>query len=151
MNSIEPKLITAGSRPASVAYRGGIVYIHHHDVWYLKIRQAMLDDIMALHPDTKRQFAFRRRNGQCNDADGTHRVLKHMMRLYVQWMANQRLWYKEFKMQPPKFRARFRSNNKRPLYDRPYPTSTTVRTDAMKLSVRMRAKIYFTEEAQHYV
>src|SRR5262249_46290804 len=57
----ESLLLAQGERPASVFWRGGEVQIHTHDAWHTRTKQLFVADIQALHPDSYRNFNYRRR------------------------------------------------------------------------------------------
>lgn len=96
-------LITAGDRPASVFYRGGEVRIDVHDAWYSRLRNRMLADLRALHPDTAGFHDDRRTYRGYGFTNGA--AFRYASRLFKSWQAEQREWYAEFGMTPPRHGA----------------------------------------------
>lgn len=104
----EPLLLTAGSRPASVAYRGGEVNILAHDEWYAARRTRMLADLRALHPDTAKFNENRRAVSDTPKNFGdvrfklTGRTFAYATRVLEIWEAEQKRWYAVFGLTPPR-------------------------------------------------
>src|SRR3989344_6376516 len=94
-------LITAGSRPASVFFRGGFVRIDVHDAWYKRTLRRLKADIVALHPD-KVISGFRRRRPFPHRRINLATAYNQALRSLQIWKREQEEWYAEFGLESPK-------------------------------------------------
>ena len=78
-------------RPSIVPFRGGLVHIWIHDLWYLQKRKGWLRRVKAEHPDIKRR------------EPGAY-LFRKMRRTYRTWECDQDFWYAEFDLTKPKVR-----------------------------------------------
>lgn len=92
-------LITEGSRPASIAYGGGIIYILAHDEWYAKMVSDYRANIMAFHFDT-RSNRTRYNRYDTNGLGGNSRV-GVLIKQYRAFVNQQRMWYGIYGLRPP--------------------------------------------------
>lgn len=85
-------LLTTGTRPASIAYRGGCVNIACHDDWFAKCKRSMLAELKHLHPD--REMARGCKRGKF--------CFLRMSEHFQQFMREQLNWYSTFGLLPPR-------------------------------------------------
>jgi hypothetical protein len=86
-------LITAGVRPASIWHRGAEIMIYVHDEWYIQRCRYLLAEMKATHPDRGTNRWGRQLTGQTFIS--RHRTL-------LRFKKDQAVWYKEFRLNPPK-------------------------------------------------
>lgn len=87
-------LLTEGARPKSVAFRGGIVYIGAHDVWYTERYREYIGRLRQTHPDTiTRTTQNKHYNG------GLYRSTQRAFRAFKR---EQRAWYSTYGVKPPR-------------------------------------------------
>ena len=104
----ERKLITAGERPASIWFRGGMVRIDIHDAWYLAHYQNLMLIARRTHTDCGINATGRNLTG------ATFRTIMRMLRTFI---IEQTYWYAKFGLTPPRFRHGKKKTTKLTLTD----------------------------------
>lgn len=97
-------LLTSGSRPASVFYRGGEVRIDIHDATFLRTNGLFLSDLQAYHPDTRFHHTARRKGSLHRNRDYKADRFIRILKAYRNWRGSESRWYAMFGLLPPKGR-----------------------------------------------
>ena len=96
------KLLGAGAgRPASIYFRGGIINIIAHDLFYLEKRKQFIQDLKAFHPDSRHLPHPGRLYTDLRKGSGrsTWNVIQ---KLFREFEREHRAWYKTFGLEPPR-------------------------------------------------